>query len=52
MKSVGIVMLLVSLSSLAIAGGAAVPEISPVSGVAALTLISGALLVIRGRRRK
>jgi LPXTG-motif cell wall-anchored protein len=52
MKSVGMVLILVSLSSLAIAGATGVPEISPASGVAALTLISGALLVIRGRRKK
>ena len=51
MKSVGMVLLLVGLSSLAIAGGNVVPEISPASGVAALTLVSGALLVIRGRRK-
>jgi len=52
MKSVGMVLLLVSLSSLAFAGGVAVPEISPASGGAALALLSGALLVIRGRRKK
>jgi LPXTG-motif cell wall-anchored protein len=27
------------------------PEISPVSGTAALALLSGAILVIRGRRK-
>lgn len=52
MKLVGIALLLVGLSTVAFAGGVATPEISPASGVAALALISGALLVVRGRRRK
>jgi hypothetical protein len=52
MKSVGIVLLLVGLSTVALAGGVATPEISPASGVAALAMVSGALLVIRGRRKK
>jgi LPXTG-motif cell wall-anchored protein len=33
------------------AGVSPAPEISPASGVAALALISGAILVIRGRRK-
>jgi hypothetical protein len=52
MKFVGIVTLLLALSSFAMAGGGRVPEIGPASGVAALALISGALLVIRGRRKE
>jgi hypothetical protein len=53
MKFIGIVLLLVSLSSLAFAGvGKPVPEIGPATGVAAVALVSGALLVIRGRRKK
>jgi len=52
MKMIGIVLLLVSVASLAFAGGVVVPEISPASGVAGLTLVSGALLVIRGRRKQ
>jgi len=52
MKFVGIVLLLVGLSTLAFAGSLATPEISPASGVAALALLSGAILVIRGRRKK
>jgi hypothetical protein len=42
----------VSISSLAIASVNPVPEISPASGVAALAMVSGAILVIRGRRKK
>jgi hypothetical protein len=52
MKPIGIVLLLLGVSTFAFAGGVATPEISPASGVAALALISGALLVVRGRRRK
>jgi hypothetical protein len=52
MKSVGMVLLFVSLSGLAFAGEPIAPEISPATGVAALTLVSGALLVIRGRRKR
>ena len=52
MKFVGTMLFFVGLSSLAMAGSTNVPEVSPASGAAALALISGALLVIRGRRRK
>ena len=53
MRFVGMMLLLVGASNLAIAAGDVVaPEISPASGVAAVALLSGALLVIRGRRKK
>jgi len=53
MKSFGMILILVGCSSLAFAGVApSAPEIGPASGVAALTLVSGAILVIRGRRKK
>jgi len=52
MKFIGMVLLLAGFSSLAFAGAAPpAPEIGPASGVAALTLVSGAILVIRGRRK-
>jgi LPXTG-motif cell wall-anchored protein len=52
-KLIGIVVLLTGLAGLAMAGAAlATPEISPASGAGALALLSGALLVIRGRRKK
>ena len=51
MRILGFALLLVGLSSAAMAGPLATPEVSPVSGVAALTLLSGAILVIRGRRK-
>ncbi len=49
---IGLTMLLAGVASLVFAGATAVPEISPASGVGALALVSGALLVIRGRRKK
>ncbi len=53
MKTLGMMLLLVGVSSLAIAGTSIpAPEISPASGVGALALVSGALLVIRGRRKR
>ena len=52
MRILGIALLLLGLSSLAMAAVPTAPEISPVSGVAALALVSGAVLVVRGRRRK
>jgi hypothetical protein len=46
-------LLLISLGSSVFAGVfVAAPEISPVSAGSALALLSGALLVIRGRRKK
>jgi len=53
MKSLGIVLLLVGFSGFSMAGAlVAAPEISPISGVTAIALISGAMLVVRGRRKK
>ena len=52
MKPVAILLLLVGSSAFAFAGSQVVPEISPVSGAAALALVSGAILVIRGRRKR
>jgi len=55
MKSVGMVLLLAGLPSLVFGGFStipAAPEIGPGSAVGALALVSGALLIIRGRRRR
>ncbi len=52
MKLIGMALILMSVASLAFAGAPAAPEISPASGIAALTLVSGAILVIRGRRKR
>lgn len=51
MKFLGFALLLVGLSSAVMAAVTTTPEISPVSGAAALALLSGAILVIRGRRK-
>ena len=50
MKLVGMFLLLVGVSGAALAS--AVPEIDPGSSVSALALLSGALLVIKSRRKK
>jgi len=50
MKLVGMFLLLVGVSGAALAS--AVPEIDPGSSASALTLLSGALLVIKSRRKK
>jgi LPXTG-motif cell wall-anchored protein len=52
MKLSGMVLLLVGLAGGAMATGILAPEIDPASGVGALALLSGALLVIRSRRKK
>jgi hypothetical protein len=50
MKLLGSMLLLIGMSSLVF--GAAVPEVSSASAGSAIALISGALLVMRGRRKK
>jgi LPXTG-motif cell wall-anchored protein len=53
MKTIGLTMLLVGAAGLAVAGvPTATPEIDAATGVGALVLLSGALLVIRSRRKK
>ena len=51
MKILGMMLLVVGMSGAAMATSA-VPEIDAGSGVSALTLLSGALLLIKSRRRK
>jgi len=51
-KAVGMLLLLVGASSFAIAVNGGVPEIGVGSAGSAIALLSGALLVIRGRRKK
>jgi predicted O-methyltransferase YrrM len=48
-KLLGLILLLVGTSGAAMAIGA--PEIGPASGVSAIALLAGAVLVIRGRRK-
>jgi hypothetical protein len=51
-KFVGITLLIMGLSGAAMALQATVPEISPVSAGSAVALIAGAVLIMRGRRKK
>jgi len=50
-RVIGIAILLASLATFGFAGTVA-PEIDASSGVAALGLLSGGLLVLRSRRKK
>ncbi len=49
-KMIGLLLLFVGLSGAAMAS--AVPEIDPTSGVSALALLSGALLLMRSNCKK
>ena len=51
-RIIGIATILASVATFVYAGAAAVPEIDASSGVAALGLLSGGLLVLRSRRKK
>ena len=51
-RLIGLSMLLMGAAVYAFAGTGRVPEIDASSGVAAVTLLSGGLLVLRSRRRK
>ena len=51
-RVIGIAILLASVATFAFAGFVAAPEIDASSGVAALGLLSGGLLVLRSRRKK
>jgi MYXO-CTERM domain-containing protein len=51
-RVIGIAIVLASLAGFAFAGAVPVPEIDASSGVAALGLLSGGLLVLRSRRKK
>jgi hypothetical protein len=50
-KYVGFALLLIGTAGIAGATPAPVPEIDPGSGMSALALLSGALLVFRARRK-
>jgi hypothetical protein len=50
-KIVGLAMLLIGCAGFAFAGNPT-PEIDASSGVAAVTLLSGGLLVLRSRRKR
>jgi hypothetical protein len=50
MKIAGFALLGIGMSSVCFA--AATPEIDPASGASALAMLAGAMLMIRGRRRR
>ena len=50
MKAAGLALLGIGMSSACLAIGS--PEIDPASGGSALALLAGAMLMIRGRRRR
>ena len=52
MKTAGSLLILMGMAGIAVAGGVTVPEIDAASGAGALTLLSGALLIIRARRNR
>jgi len=52
MKTIGMMLLLAGAANFAVGAVTVTPEISAGSAASAVTLLSGALLVIRGRRKK
>ena len=50
-KFVGVLLLVIGASSSMMAAVIAAPEIDPATGVSALTLLSGAIMVMRARRK-
>lgn len=52
MKALSTLILLTGTATLALAGFNVVPEIDANSATAAVALVSGALLLVRGRRKK
>ena len=51
-KIAGLTLLVMGASLHCMAGDIAAPEIDPAAGGAALALLAGGLLIIRGRRKK
>jgi hypothetical protein len=52
-KVLGMALMLIGASQFVFAGGpASAPELDTATGISALVLLSGAVLVIRARRRK
>ena len=51
-KLLGLVLIVMGTSAVAMGSITVVPEIDPATGVSALCALAGAFLVIRGRRKK
>ena len=52
MKHFGLVVMILGCAGFAFAGVVSTPEIDANSAVSAIALVSGGLLVLRGRRKK
>ena len=52
MRTLGLSILLLGVAGFAFAAATSVPEIDGSSAVAAIALLSGAILVLRGRQKK
>ena len=52
MRIIGLVMILWAVAGFAVAGLVTAPEIDPATGIGALALLGGALLVLRARRKQ
>ena len=52
MKQFGFVVMILGCASFAFGSAVAAPEIDANSAVSAIALVSGGLLVLRGRRKK
>ena len=51
-RLIGMALLLIGAASRAFAGLTITPEIDASTGIAAVTLVAGGMLVLRARRRK
>jgi len=51
-KVLGFLLMVSGLTAVAMAGTVTVPEISPAMAVSGITVLAGAVLVMRGRRKK
>jgi MYXO-CTERM domain-containing protein len=52
MRITGLLMILLAVEGFAVAGIHVVPEVDPATGIGAVALLGGALLVLRARRRQ
>jgi hypothetical protein len=51
-RTIGMMLLMIGVAGVMLAVPTGAPEIDPSSGASAVALLSGALVVIRGRRKK
>ena len=51
-KTLGIILIGIGTSAVAMAGFTAVPEIDSTSAASGLAILAGAVLIMRGRRKK